>query len=75
MQRMHRALAVGGAARRDQRLAGHLAAEHPLQGLLGAATAEDVDLDLLQIEQVDESFRRVRGHGTRLSVLTAGRRR
>ena len=77
VQRVHRALAVGGAAGRDQRLARDLPAEDPLQGLLRAAAAEDVDLDLLQVEQIDQALGRVR-HRVRspvFPVLTAGRRR
>lgn len=51
---MHRAVPVHRAARGDQCLAGDLAAEGPLQFFLRAAAAEDVQLDLLQIEQLDE---------------------
>ena len=43
-----------GAARGDQRLPGHLAAEHPLESLVGAPAAEDVDLDLLEVEQFQQ---------------------
>src|SRR6266852_552391 len=52
MQRVHGPVRRDGAAGRDQRLPGHLAAEHPLPALvLRAAAAEDVDLDLLQVEE------------------------
>ena len=80
MQRVHRAVALRGAAGGDQRLAGDLAAEDPLQGLVRAAAPEDVDLDLLQVEQVDQLLGGV-GHDRArlvrrgLRVLTAGRRR
>ena len=45
---------LDGPARRDQRLARHLAAEHALAVLVGAQPAEEVDLELLQREQVDQ---------------------
>ena len=51
---MHVALGVHGAPGRDQRLPGHLTAEHPLPVHLRTATAEDVLLDLLQVEQPDQ---------------------
>ena len=42
---------VDRAGRGDERLAGDLAAEHPLAVLVGRAAAEDVDLDRLEVEQ------------------------
>ncbi|GAA3151602.1 hypothetical protein GCM10010521_44090 [Streptomyces rameus] len=81
MQRVHRAVAVRGAAGGDQCLARHLAAEDPLQGLLRAAATEDVDLDLFQVEQVDQPLGRIRHRWdspwvtTGREWLTAGRRR
>ena len=44
------------AARRDQRLPGHLAAEHPLQALLRAAPAEQVDLQPLQVKNAGQQL-------------------
>jgi len=38
---------------RDQGLAQHLSAEHALHAVVGALTAEDVDLDLLEVEKVE----------------------
>jgi hypothetical protein len=43
-----------GPARGDQRLADHLAAEHPLPALLGRAAAKQVHLDRLEIENGEE---------------------
>ena len=52
VQRVHRAVFRHGPARGNERLTGHLAAEYPLPALvLRAAAAEDVDLDLLQVEE------------------------
>src|SRR5690606_24597549 len=56
-----------GAAGGDGRLPGHLAAEDALPPLLGAAAAEDVALDLLQIEQVQQSLPGIL-HGTQSSL-------
>ena len=39
---------------RDERLGGHLPAEDALAQLVGLGPAEDVDLDLLEVEQIDE---------------------
>ena len=61
MQRVNVA-AVHRAARGDQRLPGHLAAEDPLAVLLRAAAAEDVHLELLQVEERDQPVERG-GHG------------
>ncbi|GAA4962566.1 hypothetical protein GCM10023238_32330 [Streptomyces heliomycini] len=74
MQGMHGTVALRGAAGGDQGLAGHLAAEDPLEGFLRAAATEYVDLDLLQVEQGDEALGRIR-HGWDSPVLTAGRHR
>ena len=55
MQRVDEAgRVVDGAGRGDERLAGDLAAEHPLAVLVGRAAAEDVDLDRLEREQGHE---------------------
>ena len=61
MQRVDVA-AVHGAARGDQRLPGHLAAEDPLAVLLRAPAAEDVHLELLQVEERDQPVE-CGGHG------------
>jgi hypothetical protein len=57
---MHRTIRRHGPPGGDERLAGHLAAEDPLQVLVRAAASEDVDLDPLQIEELDEHA--LRGH-------------
>ena len=54
VQAVHRPVGRHGAPRRDERLAGDLPAEHPLQRLLGPPAPEDVDLDPLEVEQRDE---------------------
>ena len=55
VQRVHLpARVVDRAGGGDQRLAGDLAAEHPLAVLVGRAAAEEVDLDGFEIEQLDE---------------------
>ena len=56
MQRMRRPIGdvVDGAAGGDQRLADHLAAEHPLPALLRRAAAKQVHLDRLEIEDGEE---------------------
>src|ERR1017187_2374468 len=54
VQRVPRAVVRHGPASRDQGLASHLSAEYPLPPLAGrAAAAEDVELDLLEVEQLD----------------------
>src|SRR5215469_642484 len=59
VQRVHRPVGRDGPARRDERLARHLAAEDTLPALiLRAAAAEHVLLDLLQIEQRDQPVER-----------------
>jgi hypothetical protein len=51
VQRMRRARRhIDGAAGRHQGLAHHLAAEHPLPGVLRGATAKQIELELLEIE-------------------------
>ena len=45
---------VDRAGRRDERLAGDLAPEHPLAVFVGLDAPEDVDLDRLEVEQVDQ---------------------
>ncbi len=54
MQRMHMAIAIDGALRRDQRLRDDLAAENPLPAGLRAAATKQIDLDLLEIERPDQ---------------------
>ena len=56
MQRMGRPLSdiVDSAARRDQRLTDHLAAEDTLPALLRRAAAKQVHLKLLEIEKGDQ---------------------
>ena len=56
MQRMRRPFGkvVDRAAGGDQRLADHLAAEHPLPALLRRAAAKQIHLDRLEIEDGDE---------------------
>ena len=49
VQRM-RLAALHGAAGGDQRLADHLAAEHPLPAHLRALAAKQIDLERLEIE-------------------------
>ena len=57
VQRVRRAfLDVDGAAGRDQRLADHLAAEHPLPGDLRRAPAEQVHLELFEVEDFEEGL-------------------
>ena len=52
--------AIDGAARGDQRLTRHLPAEHALAILLRTAAAEDVHLELLEVEDLDEPIDGVR---------------
>ena len=56
VQRMRRPCrhVVDGAAGRDQRLADHLAAEHPLPVRLRRAAAKQVHLKRLEIENIDD---------------------
>ena len=56
---MHRPVVGHRPPGGDQRLPGDLAAVHPLHRLVGRPAAEDVDLDLLQVEQVEELVQRV----------------
>ena len=49
-----RRAALDGAAGRDQRLADHLAAEHPLPAGLRATAAEQVHLERLEVEDGEE---------------------
>ena len=59
VQRMRRARRhVDGAAGRHQRLPHHLAAEHPLPGVLRRAAAKQIDLELLEIEDRQEVLHR-----------------
>ena len=59
MQRVHRPVGGHGPPGGDQRLPRHLAAEHPLDPLVGRPAAEDVHLDLLQVKQVEQLVKRV----------------
>ncbi len=74
MQRVNRAVARHGAPRGDQRLAGHLAAEHPLNRLVGRPATEDVDLDLLQVKQVKQFVQAVT-HPRTTGVCSTGKNR
>ena len=75
VQAVHRPVRRDGAAGGDERLAGDLPAEDPLQRLVRLLAAEDVDLDALEVEQLHELVQGGRvGH--RASMPTAaGRRR
>ena len=57
VQRMRRP-ALDGAGGGDQRLADHLAAEHALPADLRAAAAEQVHLELFEIEDGQQVLRR-----------------
>ena len=61
-----------GSTGGDQRLAGHLAAENPLLLLLGAATAEEVQFEFLEVEEGDEFVECVL-HGGLPWMMTADR--
>src|SRR5580704_3358187 len=61
-----------GAAGGDQRLADHLAAEHPLPARLRRAAAEQVHLQRLEIENV-EDFLDGGGHDFSVTVSRAQR--
>jgi hypothetical protein len=58
VQRVDAARGIDRPGGGDERLAGDLAAEHALAVLVGLAPAEDVLLDLLEVEQVDELVER-----------------
>ncbi len=58
VQRVHRAVGLHGAARRDQRLARDLPPEHPLAVLLGRDAAKEVHLEGFEIEQRDQVVER-----------------
>ena len=55
VERVHVAV-LDGAARRHERLPGHLPAEDALALLVRLGAAEDVDLDRLEVEQADEEL-------------------
>ena len=55
VQRMHPPV-LDGAARRHERLCGHLAAEDALAFLVGLDAPEDVHLNGLEVKQVDEEL-------------------
>ena len=54
MQRVHHPGDRSRPGGRRQGLGEHLAAEHPLQRAVRLAGAEQVALDLLQVEEVDQ---------------------
>ena len=56
VQRMRLAIRLDGAGRGDQRLAEHLAAENALPTIFRAATAEEVVLERLQVEDAEQVF-------------------
>ena len=72
MERVHAAV-LDGAARRHQRLAGHLPAEDALALLVGLGAAEDVDLDRFEVEEIDEELQG-RAHRPMLPRFGAARR-
>lgn len=45
---------VDGAARGHERLAQHLPAKHTLPAVLRTATAKQVDLEVLEVEQIEQ---------------------
>ena len=59
VQRVGRA--VGGQARRTQRLSEHLPAKHPLADKIVAAAPEQVFFEFFQIQNV-QKFMQLRGH-------------
>ena len=59
MARVDRPRRVDRAPRGDERLPGHLAAEHALAPLLRAPAAEQVHLERLEIEELDQVVERV----------------
>ena len=54
MQRVHPATRGDRTRRRHQRLRSHLAAEHAQAILVGVVAAEDVDLELLDVEEPED---------------------
>ncbi len=68
MQRVDPSLGDGTAGR-HQRLSGDLATEDPLPRFVGTPAAEDVDLDLFQVEQRDEGIQL----GRHRSILSPAR--
>ncbi len=62
VQRVHRPTGVRRPRRGDQRLAGHLAAEHPLQRRLGLPPPEEAVVERLEVEQGEQLVDRL-GHG------------
>ena len=65
VQRVHVPVGRHRTAGRDQRLAGDLAAEDPLHRLVRAEAAEDVHLELLEIEDREQRAQFF-SHGGRL---------
>src|SRR6185437_8704063 len=71
VQRVDRPVVGHRAAGRHQRLACHLTAEHALPALtLRAAAAEDVELDLLKIKQLNHGIKSL-GHCRSLRLAAA----
>ena len=56
VQRMRLAVGLDGARGGDERLPDHLAAENALPTILRAATAEEVVLERLQVEDAEQVF-------------------
>jgi hypothetical protein len=65
---MRLAIWLDGAGGGNQRLPEHLAAENPLPTIFGTATAEEVVLERLQVEDAEQVFDR-----SRHSVLAGSR--
>ena len=63
VQGVHRPVRRHRTPGRDQRLARHLPAEHPLHPHIRADAAEDVFLDLLQVEELEEPVQRLTHDG------------
>ena len=76
VQRVHVPVGVDGAPRRDERLPRDLPAEHALAVLVGADAAEQVHLELLELEQVDQIVERTRPSAAQMLLgATLNRRR
>ena len=71
VQRVHRPVGRHGPARGDQRLRRRPGRRRPAASRSRAAAAEDVQLDLLQVEQVQQLAQGV-GHSLLASVLMRG---
>ncbi|MGY4283211.1 hypothetical protein ACVWXO_002431 [Bradyrhizobium sp. LM2.7] len=63
--------ALDGAAGRDHGLSDHLPAEHPLPARLRAVAAEQIHLELFEVEdcdEIDQAF----GHGLNFLAVSPG---